>query len=108
MYMYDLAQTIPSLSSISGPGSFVHLDNLAIGLPRNVPHKGDSGLSLVEARSHFGIWCMMTSPLILNFNIFPGGVDPQIFEIVSHVEAIAINQASCYSAVPSGQQHIVS
>ena len=68
MLNYDLQQSIPSLDSISGPGSFALLDNLALGLPANVPHKGDPGLTLVEAQTHMAIWCIMASPLIINYN----------------------------------------
>lgn len=95
MYNYDLQQSIPSLDSISGPGSFALLDNLALGLPPGVPHKGDPGLSLVEASTHMAIWCIMSSPLIINYNIFApdrGTVDPEVVKIVMHDEAIAINQ----------------
>jgi alpha-galactosidase len=56
MLNYDLQQAIPSLDSLSGPGSFAFLDNLAVGLPPNVPHKGDTGLTLDEAHTHFSIW----------------------------------------------------
>ena len=52
MLNYDLQQAIPSLDSISGPGSFALLDNLAVGLPRDVPHPGDPGLTIDEARTH--------------------------------------------------------
>ena len=95
MYNYDLQQSIPSLDSISGPGSFALLDNLALGLPPNVPHKGDPGLTLVEASTHMAIWCIMASPLIINYNIFApdrGTVDPEVVKIVMHEEAIAIDQ----------------
>ena len=54
---YDLQQAIPSLDSISGPGSFALLDNLALGLPPNVPHPGDPGLTVTESSTHFAIWC---------------------------------------------------
>ena len=41
------------------------------------------------------IWCIMASPLIINYNIFApevGTVDPEVVRIVMHDEAIAINQ----------------
>eukprot|EP00035_Acanthoeca_spectabilis_P026249 m.461917 g.461917 ORF g.461917 m.461917 type:complete len:545 (-) comp22452_c0_seq1:114-1748(-) len=94
MLNYDLQQAIPSLDSISGPGSFAFLDNLAVGLPPNVPHKGDTGLTFIEAQTHFSIWCIMSSPLILNHNIFPGpdAVDSNLTKLITNKEAIAINQ----------------
>ena len=39
------------------------------------------------------IWCIMASPLIINYNIFAperGTVDPEVVKIVMHEEAIAI------------------
>jgi hypothetical protein len=70
MLNYDLQQAIPNIAGLTGPGSFAFLDNLVVGLPPNVPHAGDPGLTLVEARSHFSLWVMMASPLLLNHDIF--------------------------------------
>jgi hypothetical protein len=44
--------------------------------------------------THFSIWCIMASPLILNHNIFPGkgAVDAQITKIITNKEVISINQ----------------
>ena len=96
MLNYDLEKAIPDLSSLSGPGSFAFLDNLAVGLPANVPHHGDTGLTIDETRAHFSLWCIMASPLILNHNIFPGpkAVDPEVTKIILNKEVIAINQVT--------------
>ena len=32
------------------------------GLPAGVPHAGDPGLTIEEARTHFSIWCIMARP----------------------------------------------
>lgn len=90
----DLQQAIPNIASLTGPGSFAFLDNLVIGLPPNVPHEGDPGLTLVEARSHFSLWVMMASPLLLNHDIFH--LDPEITAIISnrevcHTHSLAVN-----------------
>ena len=45
MLNYDLQQAIPNIAALTGPGSFAFLDNLAVGLPPNVPHAGDPGLT---------------------------------------------------------------
>ena len=96
MLNYDLEQAIPSLDSIAGPGSFAFLDNLAVGLPADVPHKGDTGLTIEETRTHFSIWSIMASPLILNHNIFPGegAVDPEITKIITNKE-VCVSTACC-------------
>jgi hypothetical protein len=47
---------MPNIAAVSGPGSFALLDNLALGLPANVPHKGDPGLTITESQTHMAIW----------------------------------------------------
>ena len=91
MFNYDTQQAIPAISAISGPGSYAFLDQLMVGQVPGVPHgPGDIGLTSAEASSHFSIWCIMSSPLWITFDIFnpPAG----IHEIVANPEAIAINQ----------------
>jgi len=51
---------------------------------------GNQGLSIEEQKSHFALWCIMSSPLIL-------GNDPRIMskeekEIILNAVAIAVNQ----------------
>ncbi|MGE5418702.1 MAG: glycoside hydrolase family 27 protein [Chloroflexota bacterium] len=51
---------------------------------------GNQGLSQAEQESHFGLWCIMSSPLFL-------GNDPRIMDdfekkLVTNREAIAVNQ----------------
>jgi alpha-galactosidase len=56
----------------SVPGCWTHPDMLQVGV-NNVPAKGGSGwpfLTPAETRSHFGMWCIMSSPLILGLNVF--------------------------------------
>ena len=91
MFNYDTQQAIPAISAISGPGSFAFLDQLMLGQVPGVPHgAGDVGLTHDEAKSHFGIWCIMASPLWITYDIF--NPPPGIHEIVTNPEALAINQ----------------
>ena len=58
-----------------------------------MPHgPGDVGLTPDETKTHFGLWCMMASPLWITYDIFapPAG----IHDIVTNTEALAINQDS--------------
>jgi hypothetical protein len=85
-----------------------------IGQEPGVPHgPGDIGLTLDEARTHFGIWCMMASPLWITYDIL-SGAKPAIHAIVTNPEAIAIDQDSAgqmavridgASTSPSGLNH---
>jgi alpha-galactosidase len=50
-------------------------------------------MSFKEARSHFGAWCIVSSPLILSHDVNSDAVMGEIWPIISNREAIAVNQA---------------
>jgi hypothetical protein len=66
---------------------------LEVGCQHGPHGNGDPGLSFVEARSHFGAWCIVSSPLILSHDVSNVTVTNQIWPIISNTEAIAVNQA---------------
>ncbi len=49
--------------------------------------------SFVEDRSHFGAWCIISSPLILGHDLRDANVTARVWPIIANTEAIAINQA---------------
>jgi alpha-galactosidase len=49
-------------------------------------------LSYVEARTNFGAWCIVSSPLILGLNVTDEPTIDAVWDIVSNTEAIAVNQ----------------
>jgi len=53
---------------------------------------GNGDLTYVESRSHFGAWCIVSSPLILGFDL----TNPQrvnlVWDIITNTEAIAVSQ----------------
>ena len=54
---------------------------------------GDGSMTLEENKVHFGAWCIVSSPLVLAFNLS----DPQrrelVWPVITNKEAIQINQA---------------
>ena len=61
-----------------------------------VTFNGNSGiptLTHTEARSHFGAWCIVSSPLTLSMNLKDDAVVDSVWDIVTNLEAIAVNQA---------------
>lgn len=54
---------------------------------------GDSGLSYAEARSHFGAWCIVSSPLVLGIDLTNATAVDSVWDIITNTEAIAVNQA---------------
>jgi len=53
---------------------------------------GDSGLSFVEARSHMGAWCVVSSPLILALDMTNSTAVDAAWPIITNTEAIAVSQ----------------
>lgn len=67
-------------------------------------HKGEPGLSVIESRTHFGAWCIVSSPLILSHDTNNATLTDSIWPIISNTEAIAVNQAwAGYSGGPFAQ-----
>lgn len=51
---------------------------------------GNQGLNLEEQKSHFALWCIMSSPLFLGND--PGNMSEEELEIVTNQLAISVNQ----------------
>jgi len=67
---------------VAGPHQWNDPDMLEIGV--------HGGMTLTEQITHFSLWCLMKSPLILGMNVLNMSVDT--FSIISNAELIAINQ----------------
>ena len=68
------------LSAYAGGGHYNDMDMLEI----------DRGMSLEEERTHFGIWCIMSSPLMIGCNMRT--IRDESLEIIKNEEIIALNQ----------------
>ncbi|KAH6555336.1 hypothetical protein KP509_1Z264200 [Ceratopteris richardii] len=51
---------------------------------------GNGGMTFNEYRAHFSIWCLMKAPLLIGCDV--RNMTSETFEILSNVEAIAVNQ----------------
>ena len=69
------------LEKYAGPGHWNDPDMLEVGNP---------GLTLVESRSHFSLWCMLAAPLMAGNDLRK--MTPGILAILTNKDAIAINQ----------------
>jgi alpha-galactosidase len=76
----------------AGPGHWNDPDMLAIG------HGDFDALHLTEARSHFTMWAIMASPLLLGYDLRQPS--PSLLDIVGNAEVIAIDQD------PAGNQGV--
>ena len=50
-------------------------------------------LAIRESRTHFGAWCVVSSPLILGLDVTDSARLDSVWEIITNREAIAVNQA---------------
>lgn len=71
------------LSRYAGPGHWNDPDMLEVG---------NGKLTYEENKTHFSLWCMMASPLILGNDIRKLPDDKRTLEIISNKDMIAINQ----------------
>ena len=68
------------LSAYAGAGHYNDMDMLEVGRT----------LSLEEDKTHFGIWCIMSSPLLIGCDMTT--LRPETFELLTNSELIALNQ----------------
>lgn len=69
------------LAAFAGPGRWNDPDMMVVGMP---------GLSEVQGRSLFSLWCMMASPLIAGNDL--RSMDKPTVDILTNLEAIAVDQ----------------
>merc|ERR1711957_735465 len=87
--MSKLQRTVPFQdldNPISRPDCWAYPDMLEVG------NFGGSHM-IEQSRTHFGAWCIVSSPLILSFALDNDDVTDAIWPIITNQEAIAVNQA---------------
>ena len=85
--MYQLDEIKP-LAKFCRPGHVNDLDMMQIG----------NGLSLEEEKTHFAMWCMLSTPLMIGCDMRQ--ISPETLEVLKNKELIAINQdKACLQAV---------
>lgn len=70
----------PDIRKYAGPDHWNDYDMLEVG----------NGMTAQEDRTHFGMWCMLASPLVLGNDI--SKMSKETLELVTNKELIAINQ----------------
>ncbi|MCR5251383.1 MAG: alpha-galactosidase [Lachnospiraceae bacterium] len=53
---------------------------------------GMNGLDMTECRTHFAMWCMLNSPLMLGLDLRRVRKDDELYRIIADRELIALNQ----------------
>ncbi len=70
-----------NLRGYAGPGHWNDPDMLEVG---------NGGLTLTEARAHFGMWCLLSAPLMAGNDL--RNMPKEINEVLTNKEVIAIDQ----------------
>lgn len=88
----NLQTTIPfqdEVKPLSQPGCWAYPDMLEVGRINGA----DGKLDLPWNRAHFGAWCVISAPLILGLDLSQLQGLPEVVDIITNKEAIAVNQA---------------
>lgn len=82
-----LAQNL-YMSAYSGKGHYNDMDMLEVGVSWGTP------LTTEETKTHFGMWCIMNSPLLIGCNI--NSLSTTNLSLLKNKELIALNQDTLY------------
>lgn len=77
------------LSAYAGNGHYNDMDMMVVGF-RDAPGPHGKGLTLNEEEAHFGMWCIMSSPLLIGCKL--DKLSEASLAILKNRELIAINQ----------------
>ncbi|CAK5262335.1 unnamed protein product [Mycena citricolor] len=89
----DIAPKWDSLAAIINFNSFITASTDFFGHnDMDMLQLGNGGLTFDEAKSHFTAWALMKSPLLIGTNPKLSTITPDILEILTNKEIIAINQ----------------
>ena len=91
--VYNMQSVFPlAAKNLSGPGCWAYADmlNFQPGGERPGP---PVYFSDAELRSHFGAWAVVSSPLILSFDLRNASLVDRLWPFVANREALAVNSA---------------
>lgn len=72
--------SIEQYRNISVPGCWAYPDMLQVGVRRK--EDGIIALTVPETRTHFGSWCIVSSPLLLSHDVYDEEVNDHIWGII--------------------------
>ena len=77
------------LSAYAGEGHYNDMDMMVVGF-REASPAGGEGLTQTEEEAHFGLWCIMSSPLLIGCNL--ENLPDSSLQLLTNKELIALNQ----------------
>lgn len=76
--------------AMSGPGCYNDIDMLICGMYGKGNVSGGAGCTAGQYKIHFGLWCMMASPLMIGCDV--RNCDEDTIKLLTNKDFIAINQ----------------
>ncbi len=105
-YYFDVLDMLDRgapLARYAGPGHWNDFDMLIVGLDGRSPLLVGTGASNVEYRTHFSLWAMVESPLLIGADV--RALDADSLATLTNAEVIAVNQdAAGHAAEKVGEQ----
>lgn len=103
-----------NLASYARPGKFNDMDMLEVGMlkgkVKSAFGKTDPGITRDEEITHFGMWCIMTSPLVLGCDV--RNMDGESLKLVKNPYLIRMNQdplgLQAYVAAREGEVYMLT
>lgn len=97
--VYSIIRQSLYLSAYAGGGHYNDMDMLEVG----------RSLSAEEDKTHFGLWCIMASPLLIGCDLTT--LRPETLELLTNPELIALNQdplgLQAYVAAHEGNTYVL-
>ena len=87
--MWEHMEPTPWHAALARPGCSPHPDVLKVGCTR----QGKLGRSRTESTSHFGLWAITSSPLILGLDLRGAAAVDFAWPIITNPEVLAVNRA---------------
>jgi alpha-galactosidase len=105
-YYFDVLDMLDrgeKLAKYAGPGHWNDFDMLIVGLNGRSPLLVGTGASNVEYRTHFSLWAMLESPLLIGADV--RAIDADSLATLANAEVIAVNQdVAGHAAEKVGEQ----
>ncbi|MDP9124445.1 MAG: glycoside hydrolase family 27 protein [Pseudomonadota bacterium] len=105
-YYFDVLDMLDRgapLARYAGPGHWNDFDMLIVGLDGRSQLLVGTGASNVEYRTHFSLWAMVESPLLIGADV--RALDADSLATLTNAEVIAVNQdAAGHAAEKVGEQ----